>query len=300
MWCQYLDVKRNGVRRMWDPAQYLSFADERSRPFFDLAGRIGATEPRYVVDLGCGPGQLTATLADRWPDAIVDGIDSSPEMISAAEQMLAGAERALGPGAASVAAPVAADTAGAAAAATAGGRLNFRVGNLIDWQPDRPVDVIVSNAVLQWVPGHLGLLPAWTSALAPGGWLAFQLPGNFDQPSHEILRELAQSPKWRAKLPGVQLNRQAGEPAVYLDVLARLGLRVDAWETTYLHVLTGADPVTEWYKGSGLRPVLSLLGAADAAAFLAEYGERVRIAYPATGFGTVLPFRRVFVVADKP
>jgi trans-aconitate 2-methyltransferase len=261
---------------MWDPAQYLSFSDERSRPFFDLVGRIGATAPSYVVDLGCGPGQLTATMADRWPGAIVDGIDSSPEMISAAEQMLA-ADPALGPG----------------------GRLSFRVGNLIDWQPDRPVDVIVSNAVLQWVPGHLGLLPAWTSALAAGGWLAFQLPGNFDQPSHAILRELAESPKWRGKLPGAQLNRQAGEPSVYLDVLARLGMQVDAWETTYLHVLTGSDPVTEWYKGSGLRPVLSLLGAADAAAFVAEYGERVRVAYPATSYGTVLPFRRVFVVASK-
>ena len=261
---------------MWDPAQYLNFADQRSRPFFDLVSRIMASAPGYVVDLGCGPGQLTATLADRWPEADVAGIDSSAEMIEAASNLLA--ERA--------------------AAGTAG-RLTFRIGNVTDWKPDRPVDVIVSNAVLQWVPGHLQLLPRWADDLAPGGWLAFQLPGNFDQPSHAILRELAASDRWRGRLAGVQLNRQSADPVEYLDLLAARGLEVDAWETTYLHVLTGTDPVTEWYKGSGLRPVLSRLGEADAAEFLAAYGARARTAYQAAGYGTVLPFRRVFVVAHK-
>jgi trans-aconitate 2-methyltransferase len=259
---------------MWDPAQYLTFADERSRPFFDLTEWVRATEPGYVVDLGCGPGQLTATLAGRWPSAQVEGIDSSAEMITAAQQMLA-----------------------------AGGghdRLTFAVGDVTGWDPGRPVDVIVSNAVLQWVPGHMDLLPRWAARLAPDGWLAFQLPANFDQPSHAILRELASSSCWRDKLAGVQLNRQSSEPQEYLDLLAPLGLSVNAWETTYLHVLTGPDPVTEWYKGTGLRPVLSALGPQDAAGFLAEYSERVQVAYPATGYGTVLPFRRVFVVAHKP
>jgi trans-aconitate 2-methyltransferase len=264
---------------MWDPAQYLNFADERSRPFFDLTGRIVATAPGLVVDLGCGPGQLTAVLASRWPGAEVEGIDSSAEMIAAAGRVLV--ERAPG------------------AAAAAAGRLTFRVGDVTDWDPGRPVDVIVSNAVLQWVPGHLELLPRWVAHLAPGGWLAFQVPGNFDQPSHAVLRELAGSPRWRAQLAGVRLNRQGGEPTQYLDLLARLGLRVDAWETTYLHVLGGPDPVTEWYKGTGLRPVLTALPPADAAEFLAEYSERVRAAYPATEYGTVLPFRRVFVVAQN-
>jgi trans-aconitate 2-methyltransferase len=264
---------------MWDPAQYLSFADERSRPFFDLTARIAATAPGLVVDLGCGPGQLTAVLAGRWPGAEVEGIDSSAEMIAAAHRVLA--ER----------------TPDAAAAAA--GRLSFRVADVTDWGPGRPVDVIVSNAVLQWVPGHLELLPRWVAPLAPGGWLAFQAPGNFDQPSHAVLRELAGSPRWREQLAGVRLNRQAGEPAQYLDLLARLGLSVDAWETTYLHLLAGPDPVTEWYKGTGLRPVLTALPPADAAAFLAEYSERVLAAYPAAEYGTVLPFRRVFVVAQK-
>jgi trans-aconitate 2-methyltransferase len=265
---------------MWDPKQYLAFADERSRPFFDLTGRVGATAPRYVVDLGCGPGPLTAALARRWPEAVIEGIDSSAEMIAAADQMLA-------------------DTPSLAGPPDGPGGLGFRVADVRDWKPDRPVDVIVSNAVLQWVPDHRELLPRWVDYLADGGWLAFQVPANFDQPNHAILRELAASARWREKVAGAQLNRQSGDPMEYLDILARHGLTVDAWETTYLHVLAGPDPVTEWYKGTGLRPVLSVLDPADAAAFLAEYGERVRSAYPAADYGTVLPFRRAFVVARK-
>jgi trans-aconitate 2-methyltransferase len=266
---------------MWDPAQYLSFADERSRPFFDLTGRIAATSPEYVVDLGCGPGQLTATLAARWPTAQVEGIDSSAEMIAAANAMLA-------------------ESSAGGTGDGGSGRVSFEVGDVTNWKPGRQVDVIVSNALLQWVPGHMDLLPRWVSHLTDGGWIAFQLPGNFDQPSHAILRELAGSSRWQARLVGARLNRQAGEPEDYLGLLARLGLSVDAWETTYLHVLQGPDPVTEWYKGTGLRPVLGALGRDDAAEFLGEYSERVRAAYPAASYGTVLPFRRVFVVARKP
>jgi trans-aconitate 2-methyltransferase len=159
--------------------------------------------------------------------------------------------------------------------------------------------VIVSNALLQWVPGHRDLLPEWAAALAPGGWLAFQVPGNSDQPSHVIMRELAASPRWRAALDGVELNRQALDPAEYVDLLGRAGCAVDAWETTYLHILPGEDPVLEWYKGTGLRPVLTALDPDQAAEFLAEYGPRIRAAYPRQPYGTVLPFRRVFVVARR-
>jgi trans-aconitate 2-methyltransferase len=157
---------------VWDPAQYLSFASERSRPFFDLAARIGAMDPGHVVDLGCGPGNLTASLAVRWPRAEVVGIDSSAEMIAAATEHAAE-------------------------------RVSFRVEDVTEWKPDQPVDVLISNAVLQWVPSHLDLLPRWAGDLAPGGWLAFQVPGNFDQPSHAVLRELATSTRWRDRLAGV-------------------------------------------------------------------------------------------------
>jgi trans-aconitate 2-methyltransferase len=256
---------------MWDPDQYQHFGDERSRPFFDLLARVGAQAPGVVVDLGCGPGTLTAALTRRWPGAVVRGIDSSAEMIEAA--------RAL--------------------PASAGQRLSFAQGDVRDWEPDGGVDVIVSNAVLQWVPDHLAVLARWAGFLQPGGWLAVQVPGNYDQPSHAALRELASGDRWRSLLAGVQLNRQAADPAEYLDLLARAGFGVDAWETTYLHVLHGEDPVLDWYKGTGLRPVLAALGPDQAAEFLDEYRARMSQAYPAASYGTVFPFRRVFVVAVR-
>jgi trans-aconitate 2-methyltransferase len=256
---------------MWDPGQYLRFGDERSRAFFELTARIQAGDPGLVVDLGCGPGQLTATLASRWPRARVHGVDSSAEMIAAARQL----------------------------PDDAGGRLTFSEGDLRDWRPATPPDVIVCNAALQWVPGHAEVLRRWAGELAPGGWLAVQVPGNFDQPSHVILRELAGSDRWRALTADARLNRQSADPAEYVDLLSRAGCSVDAWETTYQHVLPGEDPVLEWYKGTGLRPVLAALGPADAKEFTAEYGARLRAAYPRQPYGTVLPFRRVFGVARR-
>jgi trans-aconitate 2-methyltransferase len=255
---------------MWDPGQYQRFSDERSRPFADLTARIGTDDPGFVVDLGCGPGHLTADLARRWPGSRVHGVDNSAEMIEAARHE----EKPP--------------------------RLTFERADLRDWRPAGPVDVIVSNAVLQWVPGHLDLLPGWVDWLNPGGWLAFQLPGNFDQPPHRAIADMAASPRWAPRLGPARFNRQAGDLTGYLDVLAAAGCRVDAWETTYRHVLAGADPVVEWVKGTALRPVLARLDAAEAAEFLGEYRERMRRAYPPRPYGTVLPFRRVFVVAHRP
>jgi len=255
---------------MWDPVQYQQFGDERSRPFFDLLARVGAQAPDVVVDLGCGPGTLTAALTRRWPGAVVRGIDNSAEMIEAARAQ-PGRDK----------------------------RLSFVQGDVRDWKPDGGVDVIVSNAVLQWVPDHLAVLARWAGFLQTGGWLAFQIPGNYDQPSHLALRELASSDRWRSPLAGVQRSRQAADPAEYLDLLTRAGFEVDAWETTYLHVLHGEDPVLDWYKGTGLRPVLAALRPEQAAAFLDEYRARMSEAYPAAPYGTVFPFRRVFVVAVR-
>jgi trans-aconitate 2-methyltransferase len=276
---------------MWDPSAYLRFGSERARPFFDLLTQVQAADPGYVVDLGCGPGNLTALLAARWPDAYVLGVDNSAEMIEVARAELASAVPA-GPDR-GAAAP------GAGRAAADGSRLAFARADIRTWQPGRPVDVFVCNAVLQWVPGHLNLLTSWAGWLAPGGWLAFQVPGNFDQPSHTILRDLAASARWRDLLAGVQLNRQAMDPAAYLDVLTAAECEVDAWETTYLHVLHGENAVLDWYRGSGLRPVLAALTPEDGAEFAAEYGAQLRAAYPPAPYGTVLPFRRIFVVAHR-
>jgi trans-aconitate 2-methyltransferase len=252
----------------WDPSQYLRYADLRGRPFVELTARIGAENPSYVVDLGCGTGELTATLAERWPDATVSGVDSSAEMVATAQQH------------------------------AIAGRLTFDVADLREWRPERPVDVLTANAVLQWVPGHLDLLDDLVRALAPGGWLAFQVPDNFEEPSHTLLRDLRLSPRWRERL-GEGADRTAGveRPATYLRKLLELGLDADVWQTTYQQVLQGDDAVLEWVKGTALRPVLSLLtDDAERDEFLHDYGAALGEAYPRESFGTVFPFRRTFVV----
>jgi trans-aconitate 2-methyltransferase len=251
----------------WDPQVYGRYADERGRPFVDLVSRIGAVAPRRVVDLGCGSGRLTALLAARWPSAEVEGIDSSAEMI---------------------------------AAATPGPRLSFRVGPVESWAPPPDAEVVVSNATLHWVPTHRALLSSWAAALPAGGWLAFQVPGNFGSPSHTLMHSLADSPPWAPRLTGVLRHDDAvGTPRDYAQLLMAAGLEVDTWETTYLHVLTGADPVLQWVRGTALRPVMAALPDEDYAAFEAELAARLRAAYPETDGHTLFPFRRVFAVAHR-
>jgi len=256
----------------WDPAAYLGFAGERARPFADLLARVRAAAPRVVVDLGCGEGALTASLAQRWPTARIIGIDRSPEMLDAA------------------------------AAHAVPGRVGFAAGDVRDWQPSEPVDVLVSNAVLHWVPGHERLLTRWAGQLAPGGELAVQVPGNFREPTHALLAGLCATPRWAGRLAGAAPRPDAvAEPAGYLDVLTAAGLAADVWETTYLHVLTGEDPVLRWVSSTVLRPALAPLGPAEAAALTEEYAAALREAYPRRADGTtLLPFRRVFAVGSRP
>lgn len=253
----------------WDPERYLTYADERGRPFVELLGRVGAERPRRVVDLGCGPGTLTRLLADRWPDARVEGLDSSPEMVERARR--------------------------------AGSGIAFEVADLRDWASagGEPVDVLVSNATLQWLPDHLDLLPALVARVSPGGWFAFQVPGNFEEPSHTIRRDLAAEAPYAAHLAGVAVP-DSHDPAVYLEALARLGCAVDVWETTYLHVLTGEDPVFTWVSGTGARPTLQALPDDLRPGFEDELRRRLRAAYPQRPVGVVLPFRRIFAVAHTP
>jgi trans-aconitate 2-methyltransferase len=259
----------------WDPATYLRFAGERARPFAELLSRVGAEAPRVVADLGCGDGSVTATLAQRWPGARVTGVDSSPSMLAAA------------------------------AAHAVPGRLEFVEGDLRDWRPTGPVDVLVSNAALHWVPEHGGLVARWAGELAPDGWLALQVPGNQGAPTHALLAALVADPRWSGRLaPGddTVLDPVAVlDPAGYLDVLSSAGLAADVWETSYLHVLTGEDPVLRWVSGTVLRPVLARLSEAEAEQLTAEYAAALRAAYPVRADGTtVLPFRRLFAVGHRP
>ena len=251
----------------WDPDRYLAFADERGRPFVDLLARVAAADPRTVVDLGCGPGNLTSLLAHRWPGAHVAGVDSSPEMIERAR--------------------------------AAGSAIEYDVADLRDWQPPEPVEVLVSNATLQWVPGHLDLLPGLVERVAPGGWFAFQVPANFDEPSHTIRAELAAEEPYRELAAGAAAPA-SHDPETYVAALTALGCTVDAWETTYLHLLTGEDPVFTWVSGTSARPVLDLLPDGLREEFVAEFKRRLAAAYPEHPYGVALPFRRVFAVAQVP
>jgi trans-aconitate 2-methyltransferase len=251
----------------WDPDQYGRYADERGRPFHDLVGRIHANEPRRVFDLGCGPGNLTATLGQRWPAAQIEGIDSSAEMI---------------------------------AKAPSSERVRFSIGDIASWTPPADVDVVLTNAALQWVPGHPKLLRQWATQLPAGAWLAWQVPDNFRAPSHELMRQVADSPRWADQLGGVlRLDDAVLTPDEYAQLLMQAGFSADVWTTTYLHVLPGADPVLDWLRGTGLRPVLATLSEQDGAAFEHELGARLHDAYPSTPQGTLLPFQRIFAVGQK-
>ncbi|MEV0052508.1 trans-aconitate 2-methyltransferase [Saccharopolyspora shandongensis] len=251
---------------MWDPQKYLSFSDHRNRPAHDLMARVGESRARRVVDLGCGAGNLTSLLTDRWPEAAVEATDASPEMVAAAQAR------------------------GVAA----------RQEDVRDWKPLPDTDVVLCNAVLQWVPEHVELLQRWLPQLPAGAWFAFQVPGNFESPSHVTIRELAAEPRWRDRVGGVLRPDAVLPPAGYADVLTDLGAEVDAWETTYVHALTGADPVLEWVTGTALRPVRTALDDTEWTEFRAELAPRLAAAYPRRADGTTwFPFRRIFVVAHR-
>lgn len=258
----------------WDPERYLRYADQRTRPFEDLLARVPAERPAFVADLGCGPGNATALLATRWPEASVLGLDGSAEMIAAAQPR------------------------------TIPGRLRFERGDLRDWRARPLVDVLITNATLQWVPGHLDLLPTLLGQLAPGGWFAMGVPGNFGAPSHTLLTELQRDDRWSDRFTGGQFRPFSHEPAEYLRALSAAGGEAEVWETTYYYVLPGVNGVLDFVSSTALRPVLTELGGpgTDAArAFMDAYAEALRTAYPPELIDgrtvQVLPYRRLFAVA---
>ncbi len=250
----------------WDPSQYLRFSDHRLRPAVDLIARIDAASPDEVWDLGCGTGTITALLAARWPDATVHGLDSSAEMLERARTI---------------------------------DGIDWVEGDIAAWDPSEPADLLFSNAALQWLDDHGGLLPRLVARVRPGGTIAIQMPRNHDGPSHRLLADLARSPRWIDRLGDAIRPVPVAEPAWYHDLLAPLLSDLDVWEVEYLQVLQGEDPVAEWTKGTGARPYLERAGdAADE--FMAEYAARLREAYPPRPDGTTLfPFRRLFVVGRR-
>jgi trans-aconitate 2-methyltransferase len=252
----------------WDPTQYLAFAGHRLRPALELLGRVPVQSPQRVVDLGCGAGNVTAYLRRRWPQAALVGVDSSAEMLATAAEAQ--------PGIAWVRADVA------------------------TWVPDAPPDVIYANASLHWVEDHATLFSRLVGLLGAGGALAVQMPRNFDQPSHTLMHDAAAAGPWAARLAGLQRAVPVREPAFYYDRLAPHCKVVDLWETRYVQVLSGENPVAEFTKGSWLKPLLDALAEPERSAFEADYRRRVRAAYPPRPDGTTLfPFTRLFIVATR-
>jgi len=252
----------------WSATQYSKFENERTRPVRDLLAAVSAADVRRAVDIGCGPGNSTEVLAACFPGAAVAGIDSSADMIAAARKRLP--------------------------------QFSFDVAGIEGWSDPGPYDVILANAVMQWVSDHAAVFPRLVAKLAPGGSLAVQMPNNLDEPAHILMRETAIDGPWAQKLGGIE--RTAREDARwYYELLKPLCSEVDVWRTTYHHVMAdGAAGVVEWFKGSALRPFLDVLDPGEQAEFLARYQARVAKAYPALADGSVLlPFPRLFVVATR-
>jgi trans-aconitate 2-methyltransferase len=256
----------------WDAGQYLRFSDERTRPCRELAARVALPSPRHVIDLGCGPGNSTQILAERWPDADLTGLDSSTEMIDAARQSSL--------------------------------KCRWQVMEIGRWEEtnSQPMDVVFSNAALQWVPDHAAIFPRLLRQVAPGGALAVQMPNNLDSPAHRMARELAASVEWRDRFPsgGVRIW-QVHEAEFYYDRLTPHAARLDLWETEYLQVMESAGQILDWYKGTGLRPYLGALSTSgERDKFAADYLAAIRAAYPLRADGRVLfPFRRLFLIAYR-
>jgi trans-aconitate 2-methyltransferase len=230
-----------------------------------LLARVPDASPVRVADLGCGPGNSTGLLAARWPDARIDGVDSSDAMLKQAQTSAVSA--------------------------------NWILADLANWVPDTAYDVVFSNATYQWLPDHRSLLPRLFGFVRPGGTFAFQVPCNFDAPSHVLMREVAEAGPWAAKLRNVREASVLGADAYY-DILSPLARALDIWETTYLQVMEGDDPVFDWVSATGLRPFVQALDEAEREAFMQAYRLRLHHAYPKRADGkTLFPFQRLFVVA---
>ncbi|MFI4889032.1 MAG: methyltransferase domain-containing protein [Steroidobacterales bacterium] len=253
---------------IWEPSQYLKFADARMQPALDLLARIALSRPRRVIDLGCGAGNVTRLLQQRWPGAAISGIDNSASMLAQGVRD-------------------APDIA-------------WVRQELASWQPDGAADLIFSNAALHWLPRHDELLPRLVSFLAPHGVLAIQMPRNFSAPSHMLIAETVRAGRWRDRLEPLLRHVPVESPAWYFTLLEPLVQEVSVWETEYLQVLKGSDPVKEWVKATWLKPLLDALEEPDRTDFEGDYARRLRIAYPASPAGvTLFPFKRLFLIARK-
>lgn len=256
----------------WDAARYLQYADQRTRPARELLARVPLTDPALVVDLGAGPATSTRVLLDAYPGARVVAVDSSPQMLARARADLSPAELT---------------------------RTELVEADVTRWTPDRPVDLVFANALLQWLPDHLDLLPRLLACLAPGGALAFQVPDNLAEPSHRLMRELPGP--WSTAVAAVAPRAVIAPPDRYYDALVTAGaVRVDVWRTTDELVMASPAAIVDWVRGTGLRPFLEAVPTALQDDYLAAYTAAIDAAYPARHDGARLfSFPRRYVVATR-
>jgi trans-aconitate 2-methyltransferase len=251
----------------WSPSRYLKFEDERTRPARDLLAQVPLATAKKIVDVGCGPGNSTALLVERYPDAAVVGLDSSPAMLDEARRTLPHVE--------------------------------FRQADARDWLPEPDTDLVFANAIYHWIPEHLDRFPRVLAALRPGAVLAVQMPDNLDEPTHRLMKEVASDARWADRLASA-----AREPLplarTYYDALKPAASHVDVWHTIYNHALDGPDAIVEWTRGTGLRPFLDPLTPEERLAFLRDYRARVAAVYPPLADGRVLfRFPRLFVLCVR-
>ncbi|PWU04551.1 MAG: trans-aconitate 2-methyltransferase [Terriglobia bacterium] len=253
----------------WDADLYLKFGDERTQPVRDLIHRIQLTNPRRIMDLGCGPGNSTAELRRRWPLSAIAGLDNSPEMIAKARESFPGAQ--------------------------------WEVADAASWKPPEPFDLVFSNAMLHWLPDHGRLCRHFMEQVTEGGALAVQVPAHYDSPLHREILDVSHDPMWDAQMAAARQRLTHQPPAFYYGTLQPVARHVDLWETTYYHVLAGPEAVVEWFRGTGLRPFLEALpGKEERARFESLLLERYRVVYPRQNDGKILfPFRRLFFIAYR-
>jgi trans-aconitate 2-methyltransferase len=262
-------LSRPNAMNDWNPALYRRFEDERTRPAAELLARVALQAPAQVFDLGCGPGNSTELLVQRFPQAAVTGTDNSPAMIAAARERL----------------PHAA----------------FELGDIASWRPAQPADLVYANASLQWIPDHERLIPRLFAQLAPGGVLAVQMPDNLDEPTHRLMRETAADARWAGAIgPADKLRARILAAQRYYDLLAPEAASVDVWRTTYHHPMGSPADIVQWLRSTGLKPFVEALPEAQQPGFLAEYERRIAAAYPARADGRrLLAFPRLFIVAQR-
>ena len=262
-------MEKRESRSDWNPGLYLKFGDERTQPSVDLVSRIKAINPRNIIDVGCGPGNSTMVLANRWPEAEIYGLDSSRAMIEKA-------------------------------------RLDYPEkiwlqGDILDFVPEQKYGIVFSNAVLQWIPDHEKLVSGLFDMVDAGGALAVQISLFSSMTMGKIIEDVSSSGVWQKLMEGCSGLFTYNSSSFYYNLLAEKAGTIEMWETSYIHVMDSHQALLDWIRSTGLKPYLDRLPADEMKRkFEQEILEDIKKRYRAEANGKVLfPFLRLFFIAYK-